>query len=329
MDTVIPIPLELCLDYNTPRVRWLYTDHLPTREVRFSDWARRSDSGRTVGALTTTLAEAEQTVMVEARHEPTGFIFHMSRCGSTLLANLLSTLPGVCVISEPQPLHVLLGAWTKTTDETTRERLLRILMAGFAPPRTWPPHRVIIKLVSTDVMALDVLKRCFPNVPWVFMCRDPLEVMVSALYSPPGWLREQMGCEQLRYLHTALEPAAAHRSAHILRRLLAAFVEHGVDGGVVVPYEELVEEGFLRVLKHFGVPTHDINMRAVSIEATYDAKDRIRVKQFVPDAQQKHAAASPLVRYLSDTLVRPIYTHVLSLSQRPATVHTATRTDLA
>src|SRR5262249_57696026 len=39
---------------------------------------------------------------------PAGLIFHMSRCGSTLVAQMLAALAGNVVLSEPTPLdHVL------------------------------------------------------------------------------------------------------------------------------------------------------------------------------------------------------------------------------
>ena len=39
---------------------------------------------------------------------PDGFIFHMSRCGSTLVSQMLAALPGVVALSEPAPLDIVL-----------------------------------------------------------------------------------------------------------------------------------------------------------------------------------------------------------------------------
>ena len=41
---------------------------------------------------------------------PTGFIFHMSRCGSTLVAQMLAALPQNIVISEAGPVDAVLHA---------------------------------------------------------------------------------------------------------------------------------------------------------------------------------------------------------------------------
>ena len=41
---------------------------------------------------------------------PAGFIYHISRCGSTLVAQMLNTLPGALVMSEPGPLDEVIQA---------------------------------------------------------------------------------------------------------------------------------------------------------------------------------------------------------------------------
>ncbi|MEI9982428.1 MAG: hypothetical protein WDN69_03960 [Aliidongia sp.] len=42
--------------------------------------------------------------------DPIGFVFHMSRCGSTLVSRLLSTVPGMVVAAEPGPINALLNS---------------------------------------------------------------------------------------------------------------------------------------------------------------------------------------------------------------------------
>src|ERR1041384_7884431 len=40
--------------------------------------------------------------------EPSGFIFHMSRCGSTVVSQMLAALPRNVVLSEPAPIDQIL-----------------------------------------------------------------------------------------------------------------------------------------------------------------------------------------------------------------------------
>src|SRR5438270_314368 len=49
---------------------------------------------------------------------PAGFVFHMSRCGSTLIAQMLARLSATTVLSEPQPLDALLRLRGRVDDDT-------------------------------------------------------------------------------------------------------------------------------------------------------------------------------------------------------------------
>ena len=60
-------------------------------------------------------------------------IFHLSRCGSTLVSRLLGTLPGVVVVAEPAPLNTLLGLNPDRINEAALIEAVRLLSRG-----TWP-----------------------------------------------------------------------------------------------------------------------------------------------------------------------------------------------
>src|SRR5712692_2993394 len=55
--------------------------------------------------------------------KPTGFIFHMSRCGSTLITQMLAVLSGTVVISEARPLDSVLRAHFRSTQVTDKQRI--------------------------------------------------------------------------------------------------------------------------------------------------------------------------------------------------------------
>src|SRR5262245_14392800 len=61
----------------------------------------------------------------EGAKRPTGFIFHMGRCGSTLIAQLLASLESTVVISEAQPIDAVLRADVPDPDEALRISWLR------------------------------------------------------------------------------------------------------------------------------------------------------------------------------------------------------------
>jgi hypothetical protein len=59
-------------------------------------------------ARRTPVAQLEALADLSPGVAPTGFIFHMSRCGSTLIAQMLARLSDTIVLSEPQPFDALL-----------------------------------------------------------------------------------------------------------------------------------------------------------------------------------------------------------------------------
>ena len=51
--------------------------------------------------------------------------------------------------------------------------------AALSQPRTSTQRHCVVKLDSWTVLDLALVRRAFPSVPWIFLHRDPLDVMVS------------------------------------------------------------------------------------------------------------------------------------------------------
>ena len=111
---------------------------------------------------------------------PCGFIFHMSRCGSTLCSRALATLPENIVVSEPPPLNFLLRSQIYGPATTEQKRVwLAGLINAFGQPRFVEEKRLFIKFMASHVLDLPLIREIYPDVPWLFVYRDPLEIMVS------------------------------------------------------------------------------------------------------------------------------------------------------
>jgi hypothetical protein len=57
-------------------------------------------------------------------------IFHLARCGSTLVSRLLGTLPGAVVVSEPAPLNALLGLAPDEIEDATPIKLVGLVVGA-------------------------------------------------------------------------------------------------------------------------------------------------------------------------------------------------------
>ena len=207
--------------------------------------------------------------------EPSGFVFHMSRAGSTLVAQMLAALDASLVLSEAQPIDALvtLHRAGRCDDETFVCRL-RGMVAAFARPYDGV-RRLFVKWNASHVLELPLIARAFPGVPWVFLFREPRAVLASHRRTAGA---EAFGGPVDAALY-GMDPAAVPSMNHdeYTARAVAAFCEAAlrhanVGRGRLVDYATLPSIVFDELLSFFGVePTADESARMHAVTAR-DAK---------------------------------------------------------
>src|SRR5439155_22829250 len=103
----------------------------------------------------------EELLAVEAARggrEPAGFIFHMGRCGSTLVANLLRALRGSRVIVEAPARNQILGTAASTPTMADRAGLLRAAVHALGG-RPGGPY--FVKFSSWNALYLPLVRAAF------------------------------------------------------------------------------------------------------------------------------------------------------------------------
>ena len=106
------------------------------------------------------------------------FVFHVSRCGSTLLTQLLSTLSSCSVLSEPPVLDSFLRFYHSTPCQDGVE-MLRQIVGALAQKRFADERHFVVKLDSWHISSLPLFRKAYPEVPFIFIYRRPGEVMAS------------------------------------------------------------------------------------------------------------------------------------------------------
>ena len=223
-----------------------------------------------------------------------GIVFHMSRCGSTLAAQWLAALPDSVVLSEPEPVDVLLQWLPSTGDEMP----LRGLIAAMGQPRRDCDRRLFVKTDSAHLLQIGRYLAAFPGTPWVFMYRDPVEVLVShqrslSMFEVSHWLAAEGIQPPPEALQDPLSNTAWTLSL-ILQRAARAMVQHG--NGLLVNYADL--PGALDdIARHFGVAADALDAETHAAVTGRHSKWRTA---FRPDAEEKRAAADDQARELSE-----------------------------
>ena len=239
---------------------------------------------------------------------PTGFVFHLSRCGSTLLAQMLSALPRNVVISEAAPIDSILRSrlHNRNVSDETRAEWLRWMISSLGQRRSGDEKHLFIKFDSWSILDFNTIRRAFPDVPWIFLYRDPVEILVSQIrrrgaHMVVGGLEpELLGMDYPSILQ--MEPTEF--CARALAVVCAAALEHR-DGGRFINYHQLPDVAWSSLLDFFHVEYTSAEADRMRHASRLDAKNPSM--RFVDDTAQKSQEASPQVREMSDRWIKPIY----------------------
>ncbi|HEX9960432.1 MAG TPA: hypothetical protein VGB00_05840 [Pyrinomonadaceae bacterium] len=241
---------------------------------------------------------------------PAGFIFHMSRCGSTLVSQMLASLEKNIVISEPPPVDFILRSNLKNPEITDEQRIewLRWIIGAFGRKRNTGETHYFIKLDSWSTFDLALIERAFPHVPWIFLYRNPVEVIVSHMNRRgaqmiPGVIERILpGLD----LADVLRMPPEEYCARVLARICESALEH-LPGRNALPvnYTQLPEAVAPIILKHFRIEYAPEDIEQMENAAQFNAKTP--QMDFVPDSETKKKQAGDAARKAAENWVNPLY----------------------
>lgn len=329
LDTMRPDPLGLTRYSNAPPTHreppagdWLPAAIVPAGAELGVDWAHFAgrpltesffeDSLRQVRALPlnrllkprTPLSALVATVGDDPP-VPDGFIFHLSRCGSTLVAQMFAADRRNIVLSEAEPIDavVQLAQSNPGVPIAERIRLLRAIVGALGRRRAGRGH-FIVKLDSWHVFALPLFRLAFPNTPWVFLYRDPIEILVSHARMPGMQTVAGVLPHDPYGIPDGATMPTEEYAARALGRTAAAAVEHfDLGGGMAVNYALLPQAVEDRILPHFGIVPDVGERAAMAAAAGRDAK--APSEMFSSDAEEKQREASPKIHGVAVHLEEP------------------------
>lgn len=268
----------------------------------------------------TSMETLDSWVHISPGIPPSGFVFHMSRCGSTLVCQMLAALDTAVVISEAPPIdEVLRIAKLKGVSEQQRIHWVRGVISALGQPRAGGETRFFVKFDNWHALDLALVRSAFPEVPWIFVFRDPVEVMVSIKNSPaphsyPGMMK--LGVPELDQAQAGLVKMEDHCS-NVLSHLCRAALDQLNDsraGGIAVNYTELPHAVCIRIANHFRIEFTPAEIETMMAKTTRHAKSP--VGDFQADSQAKQETATSEVREAA-MRVMPLYEKLCAMAGTP------------
>lgn len=186
------VPYRLEEFEKEPHCRWLFLGNETISEPFFADTVAKckklSNNSRLRRSISDTAVLKEWAVYNEAL-SPAAIIFHVSRCGSTLVSQLLGLNPENIVLSEVPFFDELIRfGYRKNTDIAS---VLKATISFYSNRRNSDQQRVYIKTDSWHIHFYQIFRALYPDTPFIFLYRNPVEVLHSqqkkrGMHAVPG-----------------------------------------------------------------------------------------------------------------------------------------------
>ena len=219
--------------------------------------------------------------------EPCGIVFHIGRCGSTLLARQLGLVAGVISVREPQIINMLLGANSELIDSSTQIQILRFLVRALGRIRFGDERYFVLKLSSWNILKAALFRLAFPTVPMIWIQRRPVEVMASMIKEAPSWLVQNHPSQTAQFFGIDPETVKGTDGFEFAARLLASMLTAAEDtNALVIDYEDLPGAIPDIVAPFFGIPVNAVERAEMQEQSRYYAKSN-NALPFTDDSKQK------------------------------------------
>ncbi|ASU34278.1 sulfotransferase family protein [Mucilaginibacter xinganensis] len=200
------IPYKLATSAGQSQCHWLHTVGKQFTEPFFDETILKCRSANNRYYEFSSVSALEMTVSWAGGLKevvPAAFIFHISRCGSTLVSQLLSTMEQNTVLSEVPFFDDILRLPFKEPNFTEAE-INNLLVSAFkyyaretAGAVTLQKKDLFIKADSWHIFFYRQLRLLYPGVPFILLYRRPDEVFRShsklpGMQAVPGMIEPQL-----------------------------------------------------------------------------------------------------------------------------------------
>jgi hypothetical protein len=213
--------------------------------------------------LETTLDVFENDRFADEAVPLAGLIFHAGRSRSTLLSRSIARSRENLVLSEPAALSGMVAIVAEHCEwgDTHGGRVFRNLVHAMCRKRVPSHQRSFIKFTSHNIASFGFIRAAFPDVPALFLSRDPEEIVASFRHSPPAWT------DRLGNVEAVVRATLAHSET-------AGASLHRLD------HRQVTAGNLPAILAHFGYEPDAEQLRLMRTQFAFDSKEDLRQRRY-------------------------------------------------
>ena len=305
------LPIDAVVVEGRPGLWWMDMSDVSLTEPFFQQTIERAKTeNQHRGGLFTEFDVLLQLEKILDSVAPTGFIFHSSRCGSTLLANACRAMANSIVLSEANAIDKIITRFiTDAPQSSVKESLYSVFLRGvvnaLGQRRTGNEQHLFVKFACCSFAQIERIRRIWPRVPWVFLYRDPVETIVSNITSIPPWLIDNDRRVLASIIGTSPTAVQEMQIEELCARTIGSFYATAErvadDNAMLINYNELSVPVISRVLRFFKVSPSSEELEKIERGSRMYSKEASGTHTFVADTDAKQQLASNLVREAAET----------------------------
>jgi hypothetical protein len=295
------MPVEFRYINQQPEIRWMYFGDLAFQEPFFEDTIIRCKQlSKNTHTYWTNVQELIRVAESANFLSPGIFIFHVSRCGSTLQSQAFALRKDCIVLSEVPLLDQLLRFSLQQTvfseDEINAWVIAALKLLG--RKRTNLENYLLVKCDSWHVFFYQRIRKLFPQAKVSLLTRHPYEVFQSQLKSPG--LHAVSGMLEPQLFHLSNDKLAQLHPHQYLAYVLE-FYQHAFGEIIQTDSEILLQDyrdGIFRLLNDLlslvGIP-EDVSWWR-DVETRFQFHSKRPEQKFKQDADLKMRDAPDCIR---------------------------------
>jgi len=300
------LPYRLRIENQQPICYWVNADDQKFAEPFFHETINKIKYSLG-GVRTNSVSEIEMLKIWADEMDaipPTAFIFHVSRCGSTLLTQMLGTDEQNIVLAEVPFFDELLRLpnQSNTISKGEINPLLAAAFKFYGQKRTDGERQLFVKLDSWHVCFYKELRALFPDVPFILLYRTPDEVLAShqkmrGIQAVPGLIEpEVFGFDRGEVIVNNLDAYMAK----VLERYFEAYLEIAENDplSMLLNYKEGVGTMMEKLGDFTGITFDEEQLSLMNERSKYHSKhpNEIFAEERKPDVSPYLARAIELYR---------------------------------